>query len=166
MKSLDNLITDSKLILNESLKADSNYAFYGLALQKAVELGYTSTIVCPILSGSPKEWAHFHAAIINEITFFTALVNTPTCLISGGNFDGTPERNLEFAYTTMIDLRNTHPIILHILDSTGNFSTVTNQNFHYDAEQNTLEQFREEFEKNTKTHQPFRELELRFFLIG
>ncbi|MDJ0626466.1 MAG: hypothetical protein QNJ31_08910 [Candidatus Caenarcaniphilales bacterium] len=93
----------SQFILNS--KHDNFYYSYLAVLNKAVEFGYTSTIVCPIMKGFAADWGMFLASITNEIVDFTQIMRTPCCLISGGTLDDSKRRNEEFFYHFLSNVR-------------------------------------------------------------
>ena len=135
-------------------KPNNNFDLYKFALKAACELNYNSTILCPVLSGSAKDWAHFQVALVNEIIYFTQIAQTPACLISGGFLNNLAEnRHFEFAKYFFENLYETnHQISLVSLNSSENSFKVFSKN---------------NFEQITENpHLNENKLDLRFILIN
>lgn len=129
-----------------------SFDLYKLALNEACQLNYNSTILCPILSGSVKDWAHFQVSLVNEIVYFTQIIQMPACLISGGYLDNSENRHFEFAKYFFENLFDTkHQVNLVSLSiNQSNFVVFGKNNI-----QQTIQ--------NSSLHQA--KLDLRFILI-
>ncbi len=104
-QNIFNIIQAFSEQLSKDLDLKNIYLAYNMALKQAVSLGYNSTIICPIMAGSPQEWAHFQAIIINEIVHFTNISPLPVCLISGGILNNTAQCNQLFLFYLLQSLR-------------------------------------------------------------
>jgi hypothetical protein len=152
-QALSKLIDDAQKILasavsglneqkgkqSNKLQMSTNYSLYVAALNQAIALGYNATIACPIMTGSPLEWAHFHAVLVNEIICFTSIVKTPACLISGGPLDKSADRNKIFAEEALGNLRSEKTVLVAYSDLATNQNLILAREFHDAATETTAE---------------------------
>lgn len=150
---------------NSSLEKQVDYNFYGIyyqALQKAVSLGYNSSIICPIMTGSPTEWANFQLVLMNEITRFTSIVKKPACLISGGPFDSSDDRNKKFIQQIATGLNREHPLsVMCTSSSQAGFIA----NYEIFTDELSVTDLKHTGKKNNNNGRADRELDLRVVLI-
>jgi hypothetical protein len=132
--SYQKLICDLQVILENALEAfisknhTESYKLYERILNEAVKLGYNSTIICPKMNDDVEAWAQFQAVLINEITHFTNMAETPACLISAGQLS-SQDGHQDFAFQLLSNIRDQHPLALASLSlGSGKGLFATNQN--------------------------------------
>ena len=83
----------------------------------AESLGYNTVMLTSLLTGETRDAAHFHAAIVREITRSGHPAGPPACLLSGGETtvtlkgNGKGGRNQEFALASAIALEDLEPVV-------------------------------------------------------
>ena len=103
----------------------NNFQALSSARLFAESLGYNTVMLTSLLTGETKDAAHFHAAIIREITQSGHPASPPACLISGGETtvtlkgNGKGGRNQEFALASAIALENVGPMVYLSAGSDG-----------------------------------------------
>ena len=90
----------------------NNFQALDSARLYAESLGYNTVMLTSLLTGETRDAAHFHAAIVREITQSGHPAGPPACLLSGGETtvtlkgNGKGGRNQEFALASAIALEN------------------------------------------------------------
>jgi glycerate 2-kinase len=103
----------------------SNYTSLLYAKEKAESLGYNTIILSSFLEGDTTESVLFHTAIAREIQSSGNPVQTPACILSGGENtvkikgSGKGGRNTEFALRSAEILKNHSNIIAASVASDG-----------------------------------------------
>ncbi|MBN1930627.1 MAG: glycerate kinase [Desulfobacterales bacterium] len=96
----------------------SNIDAITAAEQKSSRLGYHTIILSSMIAGDTRQAAHIHAAIAKEIIKSGHPINSPACLLSGGETTvrihgtGLGGRNQEFALATAIDISENKNIVI------------------------------------------------------
>jgi hydroxypyruvate reductase len=105
----------------ENLIIGSNQKSLDAAARTAKELRYKTLILTSTLQGETRDVARVHAAIARQIREHGQPLETPACVISGGETtvtlrgDGKGGRNMEFALAAAIDIEGlTNTLILSI----------------------------------------------------
>jgi hypothetical protein len=104
-----------------SLEAEDIYSIYVDCLNQACKSGYNSTILCPFMTEKPLDAANFHVQLINEIAFFTHIIEAPACLISGGPLDGSDDMNRKFLEGIKVNNLYTTDLTVFTISSNGDF---------------------------------------------
>jgi glycerate 2-kinase len=104
----------------------NNFQTLEAAARHAENLGYHSLILSSLFEGETRDVAFFHAAIIKEIIKSNHPVDSPACVLSGGETtvtlsgDGLGGRNQEFALASALSLKGFNN---YVLLSTGTDGT-------------------------------------------
>jgi len=103
----------------------NNMAALTAARVKAKELGYNSFILSSSICGETREVARVHAAIAKEILATGNPVNSPACVISGGETTVTVKgkgkggRNQEFSLALALEIQGSKHIVSLAADTDG-----------------------------------------------
>ena len=95
----------------------NNFQALDSARLYAESLGYNTLLLTSLLTGETRHAAHFHAAIIRELTQTGHPARLPACLLSGGETtvtltgSGKGGRNQEFALASAIALQDLGPLV-------------------------------------------------------
>ena len=95
----------------------NNFQALDSARRYAESLGYNTMLLTSLLTGETRDAAHFHAAILREISQSGHPSSPPACLLSGGETtvtlkgNGKGGRNQEFTLASAIALEGLGPVV-------------------------------------------------------
>ena len=110
--------TDPAFSKTHNLIVGSNWQAVLAAQQYAQQIGYNTLILSTFIEGETRDVARVHAAIAKQILKTGNPVNSPACMISGGETTvtikgkGLGGRNQEFVLAAAIDIRDQRNVVI------------------------------------------------------